>query len=69
LNEILVWGINPTKHLLRLMDTYIEENLDEEDEEIMTFFRYEFEDKINGIEEAIYRAINQLKLGLALRAA
>ena len=69
LEEIVIWGISPMKRLLKLMDMYIEESLDEDDEEVMLFFRYEFEDKINGIEEAIYRAINQLKPGLALRAA
>ena len=61
LNEILVWGINPIKHLINLMDAYIEDSLEDEDEEAMTFFRYEFEDKITGIEETIYRAIKELK--------
>jgi len=62
LEEIVTWGSRPMKHLLKLMDAYIEESLDEDDEEIMCFFRYEFEDKINGIEEAIYRAMKELKV-------
>jgi len=61
LEEIVTWGINPMKRLLELMDAYIEDSLDEDDEDVMIFFRYEFEDKINGIEEAIYRAIKELK--------
>jgi len=61
LEEIVIWGISPMKQLVNLMDAYIEDNLDEDDEKVMLFFRYEFEDKINGIEEAIYRAIKELK--------
>ena len=61
LNEILVWGTDPMKHLINFMDIYIEENLDDEDQDAMLFFRYEFEDKINGIEEAINRFINAMR--------
>ncbi|MCK4830785.1 hypothetical protein KA005_84520 [bacterium] len=61
LNEILVWGIDPMKHLINFMDIYIEENLDDEDQDAMLFFRYEFEDKINSIEEAINRFINAMR--------
>jgi len=61
LEEIVTWGITPMKRLLELMDAYIEDNLDEDDEDVMVFFRYEFEDKINGIEEAIYRFIKAMK--------
>jgi len=61
LEEIIIWGISPIKQLINFMDIYIEENLNDEDQDAMVFSRYEFENKINDIEEAIYRAIKELK--------
>jgi hypothetical protein len=49
------------KHLLEFMDIYIEENLKDEDQDVMVFFLFEFEDKIDEIEKAIYRFINAMR--------
>ena len=61
LEEIGTWGISPVKHLLEFMDIYIEENLRGQDQDVMVFFLFEFKDKIDEIEKAIYRFINAMR--------
>jgi hypothetical protein len=55
LEEIVIWTTNPMNELLTMYDEYTEEMEDKR----LTFFYYALREKLDELEETIYKWLNQ----------
>lgn len=53
LEDVVVWGIRPMKELVQILNEHIQED-DDEDERAL-FIMYELRNKLEDLEETLYR--------------
>jgi len=58
LEELIIWGTGPMKELVNILDETIDD-MDDVDCERLLFIMYELRNKIEDLEGAIYRFINE----------